>query len=465
MGSRARIPHSALCVEGVSGDSSPRPGQDFEFAYDATGNPLLQNRNGFLLTNTFNELNQNVTSLWGGAMSVIGAINTQEADVTVNETDAVVLDDMTFVAANLAISAGTNLFAAVVTDPFDRKATNTSEVVVANHGYQYDLEGNLTNDGRFAYTWNDENRLLEVNDAASDSPVMVCTYDGQGRRRERVTCQEGVATTNRYVYNGWAVLAVLDGDDTVLETYTHGIDLSASMGGAGGIGGILAMTQGRDGSPSRPLFYCHDGNGNVINVTDETEQPVATYTYSPFGIVLSKTGQFNSRYQFSTKEYDSAVGLNYYGYRYYDPELGRWLSRDPIGDEAFRRIFQLGESVARHGGARQEEFAVYCHAKNSPVDYVDNLGLLPFDFIAQGALWRWFCGKCEDDAKEWITDQMLREGTEACARIEAGSQPTDERNADCVPCAGKKCACKPSAIAFRNCTQLKIAACQAGLPF
>ena len=128
MGPRARIPHSALCVEGVSGDSSPRPGQDFEFAYDATGNPLFQDRNGFLLTNTFNELNQNVTSLWGGAMSVIGAINTQEADVTVNGSDAVVLDDMTFVATNLAISGGTNLFTAVVTDPFDRKATNSSEV-------------------------------------------------------------------------------------------------------------------------------------------------------------------------------------------------------------------------------------------------------------------------------------------------------------------------------------------------
>ena len=128
MGPRGRAPHSALCVEGVFGDSSPRPGQDFEFAYDATGNPLFQDRNGFLLTNTFNELNQNVTSLWGGAMSVIGAINTQEADVTVNGSDAVVLDDMTFVATNLAISGGTNLFTAVVTDPFDRKATNSSEV-------------------------------------------------------------------------------------------------------------------------------------------------------------------------------------------------------------------------------------------------------------------------------------------------------------------------------------------------
>jgi len=355
-----------LSAQGQNADSSPRPGQDFEFAYDATGNPLLQNRNGFLLTNTFNELNQNVTSLWGGAMSVIGAINTQEADVTVNGSDAVVLDDMTFVAANLAISAGTNLFTAVVTDPFDRKATNTSEVIVANHGYQYDLEGNLTNDGRFAYTWNDENRLVEVKDAASGSPVMECAYDGQGRRRERVTYADGLATTNKYVYHNWAVLAVLDGDDTMLETYTHGIDLSGSMGGAGGIGGILAMTQVSDLSP-QPFFYHYDAQGNVTQVSDLSPQPsiVATYTYSPFGIVLSKTGTYNSRYQFSTKEYDSAVGLNYYGYRYYNPQLGRWPSRDPIG--------QLGG------------MNLYAFVNNCPVCVIDPYGLVACS---------WAVGRC-----------------------------------------------------------------------
>ena len=58
-------------------------------------------------------------------------------------------------------------------------------------------------------SWNDENRLVEVKDAASGSTVMACAYDGQGRRRERVTHADGIATTNRYVYNGWAVLAVL----------------------------------------------------------------------------------------------------------------------------------------------------------------------------------------------------------------------------------------------------------------
>ena len=345
-----------LSAQGKNADETPRAGQTFEFEYDKTGNPVKQNRNGFLLTNSFNYLNQNVTSLWGGAMSVIGAINTREADVTVNGSDAVVLDDMTFVATNLDVAAGTNLFTAIITDPFDRKATNTSEVIVANHGYQYDSEGNLTNDSTFTYTWNNENRLIEVKDSFSGSSVMKCRYDGQGRRRERITYSDGVATTNRYVYHGWAVLAVLDGQNNTLETYTHGIDLSGGMGGAGGIGGILSMSV-VSGLQSTVYYYHYDAQGNVINVTDEDEAKASTYTYSPFGQVLTKTGTFDSRYQFSTKEYDTPVHLNYYGYRYYSPELGRWLNRDPIEES---------------GGIH-----VYVFVENDPIDVIDDLGLHP----------------------------------------------------------------------------------------
>ncbi|MDR0993235.1 MAG: hypothetical protein LBN38_01520, partial [Verrucomicrobiota bacterium] len=47
---------------------------------------------------------------------------------------------------------------------------------------------------------------------------------------------------------------------------------------------------------------------------------------------------FDSRYQFSTKEYDEPTAINYYGYRFYHPELGRWINRDPLIDIAFRAI-------------------------------------------------------------------------------------------------------------------------------
>lgn len=124
------------------------------------------------------------------------------------------------------------------------------------------------------------------------------------------------------------MLAVTDGAGNVLETYTHGADLSGQVGGAaGGIGGILASTQ-----VGGAAYYHYDFNGNVVSVSGSTQTQLAKYTYGPFGEVLLEDGLFDSRYQFSTKEYDSTTGLNYYGYRYYSPSLGKWLSLDPLGN-------------------------------------------------------------------------------------------------------------------------------------
>jgi RHS repeat-associated protein len=212
-------------------------------------------------------------------------------------------------------------------------------VVVSQKVYPYDANGNLTNDGRMAHFWNDENRLVAVRSAKTGALIQENRYDGLGRRRERI--QSAVAggddpgSTNRYIYQDWLVLAVTDGDGNVLETYTHGADLSGQVGGgAGGIGGILASTQAGGAA-----YYHYDFNGNVVNVSSSNQTQLAKYTYGPFGEVLLKEGAFVSRYQFSTKEYDPSTGLNYYGYRFYSPGLGRWMNRDPIEEEGGYNLY------------------------------------------------------------------------------------------------------------------------------
>ena len=132
-------------------------------------------------------------------------------------------------------------------------------------------------------------------------------------------------------------------------------DLSGQVGGgAGGIGGILASTQA-----SAPAYYHYDFNGNVVQVSSSNQTQLAKYTYSPFGEVLLKDGAFTSRYQFSSKEYDASTGLNYYGYRFYSPELGRWVSRDPIREaERFIDLMNL-----------------YRFGMGDPMNKVDALGL------------------------------------------------------------------------------------------
>jgi hypothetical protein len=59
-------------------------------------------------------------------------------------------------------------------------------VVVSQKAYPYNANGNMTNDGRMAYFWNDENRLVAVRSAKTGALIQENRYDGLGRRRERV---------------------------------------------------------------------------------------------------------------------------------------------------------------------------------------------------------------------------------------------------------------------------------------
>jgi RHS repeat-associated protein len=139
--------------------------------------------------------------------------------------------------------------------------------------------------------------------------------------------------------------------NTNVSSYLWGLDLSGSMQGAGGIGGLLATVQ--DG---QIYFSCFDANGNLTDYVDTNGTVAAHYEYGPFGETITATGSNadDFRFRFSTKYLDE-TGLYYYGYRYYSPELGRWPNRDPIGEK---------------GGLN-----VYATVGNSPVSRFDVIGL------------------------------------------------------------------------------------------
>ena len=89
---------------------------------------------------------------------------------------------------------------------------------------------------------------------------------------------------------------------------------------------------------------------------------VEQYEYGPFGEVLKKTGTVSSvPFRFSTKYQDDETGVPYYGYRYYQPSTGRWLSRDPIQER---------------GGPNLYDFVV-----NRPIGSIDRLGLWDWPWI------------------------------------------------------------------------------------
>jgi RHS repeat-associated protein len=346
-------------------DQTPWEAYQYGYRYDAAGNPVEQDKNGLVYSNSFNHLNQNVATVPGGSLAVLGRVNYAGGTVAVNSVQAQLSPVLIFAATGIPFTLGTNALNTVFTDPFGRSTNRETSVVVTRKAYQYDANGNLTNDSRLAYFWNDENRLVAVRSAKTGALIQENRYDGLGRRRERIQISvaggDDPGSTNRYLYQNWLVLAVTDGTGNVLETYTHGADLSGQVGGdAGGIGGILATTE--SGTPA----FCHyDFNGNVVQVSGSNQTQLAKYTYSPFGEVLLKEGAFTPRYQFSTKEYDPLTGLNYYGYRFYSPGLGRWLNRDPADE---------------WGGMN-----LYAFVANTPINELDIHGLFCF--------WRWIKGR------------------------------------------------------------------------
>jgi RHS repeat-associated protein len=139
----------------------------------------------------------------------------------------------------------------------------------------------------------------------------------------------------RFLYDGRRVIQERDGSNTPLVSYTRGKDLSGSLEGAGGIGGLLARSHGySSGNWSTHNFYHADGGGNVTYLVNSSQTLSASYRYDPYGNLISSSGSLASAniYRFSSKPIHAASGLYYYGERFYEPNLQRWLNRDPIGE-------------------------------------------------------------------------------------------------------------------------------------
>ena len=121
-----------------------------------------------------------------------------------------------------------------------------------------------------------------------------------------------------------------------------------------------------DLAENKTYFYHTDANKNVTELTGSEGAVVAHYEYSPFGMVTKLSGDYaaTNPFRFSSEYHDSETGLIYYNYRYYDPQLGRWLSRDPVEEKGGENLYGI--------------------VKNDPNNYWDKNGLLSFADIWNG---------------------------------------------------------------------------------
>jgi RHS repeat-associated protein len=153
-----------------------------------------------------------------------------------------------------------------------------------------------------------------------------------------------LAGETHYLYDGKRVVQERDASNTPTLSYTRGKDLSGSLEGAGGIGGLLTRSSGYSGGTwSTHNFYHADGNGNITCMQDNNQGIVANYKYDPYGRTISSSGSLAAAnlYRFSSKELHANSGMYYYLYRFYDPNTQRWLNRDPVGEKGGINLYSF----------------------------------------------------------------------------------------------------------------------------
>jgi RHS repeat-associated protein len=205
----------------------------------------------------------------------------------------------------------------------------------ANANFGYNANGSMIskNDAsvNWTYNWDYENRMTNASDGTSSINY---EYDALGKLTKRV---DGSHTT-KYTYDGLNV--VMDDDSvTGVTKYQNGL----------GVDNKLKMV-----TNGKAEYFLTDHLGSTNGLVDASGNVDTSSVYDSFG---NAAGNLNTRYQFTGREFDTATGFYYYRGRWYDANLGRFISEDPLG----------------FGG---EDVNLFSYVKNNPLFYKDPLGLI-----------------------------------------------------------------------------------------
>jgi RHS repeat-associated protein len=182
---------------------------------------------------------------------------------------------------------------------------------------------------------------------ASDFPgegTVEYEYGADQKRRQR----DDGTTVTCYNYDiGWSLLNEEDNAGTLTMTYVHD-PMKA-------IGTVLADLGGTTPSTGTARYYSRDNIGSSRRLRDSGKGTLAQYEYEPYGRIYAQSGTTLAD-TFTGHSWDGVAGLYYAPYRYFDPMVARWLTRDPLG-------MVDGPNV-------------YAYVKGNPVRYMDPHGAM-----------------------------------------------------------------------------------------
>ncbi|MGH3858088.1 RHS repeat-associated core domain-containing protein, partial [Actinokineospora sp.] len=240
----------------------------------------------------------------------------------------------------------------------------------ANTTYAYDANGNQTSrtsgglETRFAFDALDRVVSVERELSAGSGFELLgrYQYDWQGLRVEKRT-GSGVV---RYTYDDQSVLLQHGVDGVTIAKYDYGPDRLLSLN---------HKTEGRS-------FYLFDGLGSPVTLMAADGAVRERSKYDAWGNLRSQTGDSWNPFAFTGHELDEETGLYYAKARFYDPEVGRFLSEDPLDGEA-----KTPPSLHR-----------YLYAFDQPTLYVDPTGEATVEVAGRQA---------------WVPDVAVEWGLEA----------------------------------------------------
>ncbi|MFD7865554.1 RHS repeat-associated core domain-containing protein [Streptomyces sp. NPDC059783] len=190
----------------------------------------------------------------------------------------------------------------------------------AGRSFTYDADGQLTTDGVRDYTWNARGQLSGLTKAGQNSTF---GYDALGTRSTKTIG----GTTDKFLTDGSNPLVEQNASgDTAATVATSGLD--------------QYLTRTENGATQ---IYLTDALGSVIGLANTDGTVATTYTYDPNGTTTATGADSTNPYTFTGRESDD-IGLLYYRNRYYDPETGRFISQDPIGQAGGTNLYQYALS-------------------------------------------------------------------------------------------------------------------------
>ena len=188
--------------------------------------------------------------------------------------------------------------------------------------------------------------LFKLSGASANGKSYTYKYNADGLRTQKSV--DG--TTTYYIYSGDKLAAQKTGNNTIyLEYDSTGSPFLISYNGS-------------------HYYYILNGQGDVIALIDNTGNTVVEYTYDPWGQITSITGTLAGTLgqanplRYRGYYYDSETGFYYVSSRYYDPEIGRWISADG-------EISDVGGNVLGYN--------LFAYCFNNPVNMDDPTGQWP----------------------------------------------------------------------------------------